>query len=306
MPDPCVFTPVPAAPAPTLATAAVQSARAAGTTGFDGVVEAVRQTVVAAQVAGAVTALDVRVGDRVQAGQVLARIDARAAEQNTAAGDAQVRAANASLDIAAKDFEPQQQLFGRNYISHAALERAEAQVEAAQAQLAAQRAQAGATRTQSGFFIVRAPYAGIVSEVPLALGDMALPGRALRGSPYTATRMNGMIALAGIIVCNSILRVDFMNLQVREGVPFKQAVVHAAVTRAQPIVLTGLAAMLDAFFLLDDPIFNGLAIALIFGILVSTALTLVVIPLLYFVAYRNRLLGLPHTSPATVPEGETP
>lgn len=171
--------PVPAAPAPTLATAAVQSARAAGTTGFDGVVEAVRQTVVAAQVAGAVTALDVRVGDRVQAGQVLARIDARAAAQNTAAGDAQVRAANASLDMAAKDFERQQQLFGQNYISQAALERAEAQFKAAQAQLAAQRAQAGATRTQSGFFIVKAPYAGIVSEVPLALGDMAMPGRAL-------------------------------------------------------------------------------------------------------------------------------
>ena len=126
MPDPCFFTPVPAAPAPTLATAAVQLARAAGTTGFDGVVEAWHQTVVAAQVTGAVTALDVRVGDRVQAGQVLARIDARAAEQNTATRDAQVRAANASLDMAAKDFEPQQQLFGRNYISQAALERAEA------------------------------------------------------------------------------------------------------------------------------------------------------------------------------------
>ena len=71
--------------------------------------------------------------------------------------------------------------------------------------------------------------------------------------------------------------------------PFKQAVVNSATTRAQPIVLTGLAAMLGAFFILDDPIFNGLAISLIFGILVSTLLTLVVIPLLYFVAYRHRL-----------------
>jgi multidrug efflux pump subunit AcrB len=83
--------------------------------------------------------------------------------------------------------------------------------------------------------------------------------------------------------------VDFINLQVRDGVPLNQAVVHSAVTRAQPIVLTGLAAMLGAFFILDDPIFNGLAISLIFGILVSTVLTLVVIPLLYFMAYRNRL-----------------
>ena len=74
--------------------------------------------------------------------------------------------------------------------------------------------------------------------------------------------------------------------------PFKQAVVSSAITRAQPILLTGLAAMLGAFFILDDPIFNGLAISLIFGILVSTLLTLVVIPLLYFVAYRNRLSKL--------------
>jgi Cu/Ag efflux pump CusA len=65
--------------------------------------------------------------------------------------------------------------------------------------------------------------------------------------------------------------------------------VHSAVTRAQPIVLTGLAAMLGAFFILDDPIFNGLAISLIFGIFVSTLLTLVVIPVLYYVAYRHRL-----------------
>ncbi len=70
--------------------------------------------------------------------------------------------------------------------------------------------------------------------------------------------------------------------------PLEEAVVRAAVTRAQPIVLTGLAAMLGALFILDDPIFNGLAISLIFGILVSTLLTLVVIPLLYFVAYRRR------------------
>jgi multidrug efflux pump subunit AcrB len=98
-----------------------------------------------------------------------------------------------------------------------------------------------------------------------------------------------MIALAGIIVRNSILLVDFINLQLRAGMAFKDAVVASAVTRAQPILLTGLAAMLGAFFILDDPIFNGLAISLIFGIFVSTLLTLVVIPLLYFVAYRKRV-----------------
>ena len=78
-----------------------------------------------------------------------------------------------------------------------------------------------------------------------------------------------------------------VHLQQAAGVPLPEAVVRSAITRAQPILLTALAAMLGAFFILDDPIFNGLAIALIFGILVSTVLTLVVIPLLYFAAYHR-------------------
>ncbi|MDE2567209.1 MAG: efflux RND transporter permease subunit [Burkholderiales bacterium] len=131
----------------------------------------------------------------------------------------------------------------------------------------------------------------IMAPIPLTLIGV-MPGHALLGAQFTATSMIGMIALAGIIVRNSILLVDFINLQVRAGVDFKHAIVHAAITRAQPIVLTGLAAMLGAFFILDDPIFNGLAIALIFGIFVSTLLTLLVIPLLYFVAYRHRLPAL--------------
>ncbi len=126
----------------------------------------------------------------------------------------------------------------------------------------------------------------IMAPIPLTLAGV-MPGHALLGAQFTATSMIGMIALAGIIVRNSILLVDFIRLEVAQGRPLKEAVVHSAATRAQPIVLTGLAAMLGAFFILDDPIFNGLAISLIFGILVSTLLTLVVIPLLYFVAYRH-------------------
>lgn len=167
------------APSPALVTATVGTAGAGQPTGFDGVVEAVRQTVLAAQVAGAVVSLDVKVGDAVKVGQVLARIDARAANQSTAASDAQVMAARASLDMATKDLERQRQLFEKSYISQGALERAESQFKSTQAQVAAQLAQAGATRTQSGFFVVKAPYAGIVSEVPVALGDMAMPGRPL-------------------------------------------------------------------------------------------------------------------------------
>ena len=128
----------------------------------------------------------------------------------------------------------------------------------------------------------------IMAPIPLTVIGV-MPGHALLGAQYTATSLIGMIALAGIIVRNSILLVDFINIQVREGVGFKEAVVRSAITRAQPIMLTGLAAMLGAFFILDDPIFNGLAISLIFGIFVSTLLTLVVIPVLYYVAYRKRL-----------------
>ena len=127
----------------------------------------------------------------------------------------------------------------------------------------------------------------IMAPIPLTIIGV-MPGHALLHSQYTATSMIGMIALAGIIVRNSILLVDFINLQTREGMPFKQAIVHSAITRAQPIMLTGLAAMLGAFFILDDPIFNGLAISLIFGIFVSTVLTLVVIPTLYYAAYRKK------------------
>ena len=139
----------------------------------------------------------------------------------------------------------------------------------------------------------------IMAPIPLTIIGV-MPGHALLGSQFTATSMIGMIALAGIIVRNSILLVDFINLQVASGVPLAQAIPRSAITRAQPIMLTGLAAMLGAFFILDDPIFNGLAISLIFGILVSTVLTQVVIPLLYFVAYRNRQPAL-----AAQPQGAT-
>ena len=126
----------------------------------------------------------------------------------------------------------------------------------------------------------------IMAPIPLTLIGV-MPGHALFGAPFTATSMIGMIALAGIIVRNSILLVDFIREEVARGVPFKEAVVDSAATRAQPIALTALAAMLGALFILDDPIFNGLAISLIFGILVSTVLTLLVIPLLYYIAFRS-------------------
>ncbi|OYQ39439.1 multidrug transporter AcrB [Rhodoferax sp. TH121] len=128
----------------------------------------------------------------------------------------------------------------------------------------------------------------IMAPIPLTIIGV-MPGHALLNAQFTATSMIGMIALAGIIVRNSILLVDFIELQVSQGMVFRTAVLQSAAVRAQPIVLTGVAAMIGAFFILDDPIFNGLAVSLIFGILVSTLLTLVVIPVLYYALYRRRM-----------------
>jgi multidrug efflux pump subunit AcrB len=127
----------------------------------------------------------------------------------------------------------------------------------------------------------------IMAPIPLTIIGV-MPGHAVLGAQYTATSMIGMIALAGIIVRNSILLVDFINHSLAQGRAPAEAVIEACAVRARPIVLTAVAAMLGAFFILDDPIFNGLAVALIFGILVSTALTLVVIPLLYYSLIRRR------------------
>ncbi|MCC7197869.1 MAG: efflux RND transporter permease subunit, partial [Gammaproteobacteria bacterium] len=126
----------------------------------------------------------------------------------------------------------------------------------------------------------------IMAPIPLTVIGI-LPGHALLGAQFTATSMIGMIALAGIIVRNSILLVDFINVEVGQGRELGDAVIRASAVRAKPIALTAAAAMLGAFFILDDPIFNGLAVSLIFGILVSTLLTLVLIPVLYY-SYRHR------------------
>lgn len=129
----------------------------------------------------------------------------------------------------------------------------------------------------------------IMAPIPLTIIGV-MPGHALLGAQFTATSMIGMIALAGIIVRNSILLVDFINHQLRDGMELGEAVIESAIVRAKPIMLTALAAMIGAVFILDDPIFNGLAISLIFGIFVSTLLTLLVIPILYYVALNRGIV----------------
>ena len=129
----------------------------------------------------------------------------------------------------------------------------------------------------------------IMAPIPLTIIGV-MPGHALFNAQFTATSMIGMIALAGIIVRNSILLVDFINHELAKGTELVEAAINSAAVRTKPIMLTGIAAMTGAFFILDDPIFNGLAISLIFGILISTVFTLVLIPMLYFV-YQNKQIA---------------
>jgi multidrug efflux pump subunit AcrB len=131
----------------------------------------------------------------------------------------------------------------------------------------------------------------IMAPIPLTLIGI-MPGHALLGQQFTAPSMIGMIALAGIIVRNSILLVDFIEQEMRDGKSLQDATISAAAVRARPIALTAVAAMLGGFFIIDDPIFGGLAVSLIFGLLVSTVLTLVVIPVVFY-AYRWQRAELP-------------
>lgn len=125
----------------------------------------------------------------------------------------------------------------------------------------------------------------IMAPIPLTVIGI-FPGHWLMAAKFTAPSMIGMIALAGIIVRNSILLVDFIESQIEQGVALQQAVIMSAQMRARPIILTALAAMIGATFIVSDPIFKGLAVSLIFGIAVSSILTLIVIPVAY---YRNAL-----------------
>jgi multidrug efflux pump subunit AcrB len=120
----------------------------------------------------------------------------------------------------------------------------------------------------------------IMAPIPLTLAGI-LPAHWLGGAFFTATSMIGMIALAGIIVRNSILLVDFIELARARGVPTVEAVVEAGVVRARPILLTAAAVVVGGAVMVGDPIFQGLGIAMISGAVVATLLTLVAIPLLY-------------------------
>ena len=128
----------------------------------------------------------------------------------------------------------------------------------------------------------------IMIPIPLTLVGI-IPGHWLTGKFFTATSMIGFIALAGIIVRNSILLVDFTELKLVEGESIKRAVIESGVVRFLPILLTQATLLVGAMGLITDPIFEGMAITLIFGVIVSTILALFVIPLLYYIVNQNRV-----------------
>jgi multidrug efflux pump subunit AcrB len=122
----------------------------------------------------------------------------------------------------------------------------------------------------------------VLTPIPLTLIGIMI-GHWLFGAPFSATSMIGFIALAGIIVRNSILLIDFIEGRRGADVPLRQVLLEAGAIRFKPILLTALAAMIGAAVILFDPIFQGLAISLLFGLASSTLLTVLVIPAIYIV-----------------------
>jgi multidrug efflux pump subunit AcrB len=127
----------------------------------------------------------------------------------------------------------------------------------------------------------------MMMAIPLSLVGIVL-GHWLLGAFFTATSFIGMIALAGVMVRNSVLLIDFIEIRLHEGIPLKQAIIDAGAVRTTPILLTTGAVVIGASIILFDPIFQGLAISLVFGAIVSTILTLLVVPIIYYVTERKK------------------
>jgi multidrug efflux pump subunit AcrB len=128
----------------------------------------------------------------------------------------------------------------------------------------------------------------MLAAIPLSLIGIII-GHWMMGAYFTATSMIGFIALAGVMVRNSILLIDFIDIRLKEGIPLKQAIIEAGAVRTTPILLTAGAVVLGAVIILFDPIFQGLAISLMGGTITSTFLTLLVVPLLYYKMLKKKV-----------------
>ncbi len=169
----------PAKPAAPLGSAVVDLREVELTVTAEALVEAVRQSTVSSQIAGRIVDLRFDVGDRVQKGEVIARIDERAATQALAASEAQVREADAALTNARAQYERTRQLLAQKFVSQAALDKAEADFKAAESRMKATLAGAGQASTERSFATIVAPYSGVVSARHVQLGEMAVPGKPL-------------------------------------------------------------------------------------------------------------------------------
>jgi multidrug efflux pump subunit AcrB len=127
----------------------------------------------------------------------------------------------------------------------------------------------------------------MLAAIPLSLIGIVI-GHWMMGAYFTATSMIGFIALGGVMVRNSVLLIDFINIRLAEGIPLKQSIIEAGAVRTTPILLTAGAVALGAVVILFDPIFQGLAISLMGGTVTSTFLTLLVVPLLYYRMMRKK------------------
>jgi RND family efflux transporter MFP subunit len=212
-------------------------------------VEAVRQTVIAAQVTGAIVALPVKAGDRVRAGDVLARIDARSSEQQLAALVSQVAEVEANLANVRRKHERNRDLARKGFVSQAAVDQSDAEQKAAEAQLAAARANASQAQTARSHTVVTAPYAGVIGSTDVQLGDMATPGRPLltifdpAQLRVTATVPQGVLAKvrseAGVVIELPALEQELTALR-SLVVPLADARSHTAQVRLDIAPVDGL------------------------------------------------------------------
>ncbi len=190
--------------APALPGAPVEYRDVVRVAAVEGIVEAVRQSTLAAQIAGRIVALPARAGDAIRAGQVLVQIDARAAVQAEAASKGQVQEAEANLANAKAKYDRSRQLYAQKFISGAALDQALAEHQAAQAQAATAIANAGQSTTSRSFTTIVAPYDGVVASREVEIGDMAVVGRPLltvfdpRALRVTATLPQSVLAKADL------------------------------------------------------------------------------------------------------------
>jgi len=202
----------------------------------DGVVEAIRQSAIAAQVSGRITELAVKAGDSVRSGQVLARIDERAADLQAAASRAQAAAVQAQLDAARKDYERSQRLHQKQYISQAAMDQSEAQFKANQAQADALLAQARAAATETSFHTLRAPYNGVLASVTAEVGDMAAPGKLLM-TVYDPSRLRVVVnvpeSYAGVLTAGAAVKLEFPGA--RETLRWQSARSVTVLPTADPV-----------------------------------------------------------------------